>query len=99
MSKYDPCSLLEPDNLIGGVKIEPPFYAGEVFWTLNWKYTLTGTPLDAPAFFNGPLYLIEMVIQKSELGFVNDKAIWTTTKDASGFRVSEVLGTGEFIDP
>lgn len=69
------CSV--PDNYGGAFMIETNDN-GVAYWELDWSYTVN----------DGTKVFIEQLRQYNTLATTNAGAVWTTTKDATGFRIS-----------
>jgi hypothetical protein len=73
--KGSPCSI--PDNYGGAFMIETNDN-GIAYWELDWSYTVD----------DGDKVFIEQLRQYNTLATTNATSVWTTTKDATGFRIS-----------
>jgi len=69
------CSV--PDNYGGAFMIETNDN-GIAYWELDWSYTVD----------DGNKVFIEQLRQYNTLATTNATPVWTTTKDATGFRIS-----------
>ena len=85
----------ETDGIGGGVRLDPGSYSdGIAYWELQWSYSVGDWATSQQK------YPLEMVVQQNSIEFSSTNTpTWTTTKDKSGFRVSNSNDGAFFINP